>query len=155
MIERVILHLRDCFGQDVEMDLVTCYAGEPAGFRGRIYNVNDYGGAAGRDALRLTCSAELLRGRRDLRGRAHHDQVEMVAGLQGPREDFHHQRKRRLFLAGSRAPRPVAEVRNAPPGDQRIGRGALAGAAGVFPGDARLSVVVRWHGAPTKELRQL
>jgi len=53
VIERVILHLRDLFGQDVEMDLVTCYAGEPAGFRGRVFNVNDYGGAAGRNALWL------------------------------------------------------------------------------------------------------
>jgi hypothetical protein len=51
VIEQVILHLRDLFGQDVEMDLVTCYAGEPVGFRGRIFNVNDYGGAAGRKAL--------------------------------------------------------------------------------------------------------
>ncbi len=40
------------------MDLVTCYAGEPAGFRsgninskGRVFNVNDYGGASGRHAL--------------------------------------------------------------------------------------------------------
>jgi len=52
VIERVILHLRDLFGPDVEMDLVTCYAGEPTGFRGRVFNVNDYGGAVGRDALR-------------------------------------------------------------------------------------------------------
>jgi hypothetical protein len=51
VIERVILHVRELFGDDVEIDLVTCYAGEPAGFRGRVYNVNDYGGAAGRDAL--------------------------------------------------------------------------------------------------------
>jgi hypothetical protein len=51
IIERVIPYLRDLFGEDVEIDLVTCYAGEPAGFRGRIYNVNDYGGAAGRHAL--------------------------------------------------------------------------------------------------------
>ena len=51
VIERVIGHLRDFFGEDLEIDLVTCYAGEPAGFRGRVYNVNDYGGAAGRDAL--------------------------------------------------------------------------------------------------------
>jgi hypothetical protein len=51
VIERVILHLRRQFGEDVEMDLVTCYAGEPAGFHGRVFNVNDYGGAAGRDAL--------------------------------------------------------------------------------------------------------
>ena len=47
----MILHVRNQFGQDVEMDLVTCYAGEPAGFQGRVYNVNDYGGGAGRAAL--------------------------------------------------------------------------------------------------------
>jgi hypothetical protein len=51
VIERVIHHLRRSFGEDVEMDLVTCYAGEPAGFRGRVFNVNDYGGAAGRETL--------------------------------------------------------------------------------------------------------
>jgi len=51
VIERVILHVRELFGDDVEIDLVTCYAGEPAGFRGRVYNVNGYGGAAGREAL--------------------------------------------------------------------------------------------------------
>jgi hypothetical protein len=51
LIEGLIPYLRDLFGQDVEMDLVTCYAGEPAGFHGRVYNVNDYGGAPGRAAL--------------------------------------------------------------------------------------------------------
>jgi hypothetical protein len=51
LIERLIPYLRDLFGQDVEMDLVTCYAGEPAGFRGRVFNINDYGGAPGRTAL--------------------------------------------------------------------------------------------------------
>ena len=51
VIERVILHVRELFGEDVEIDLVTCYAGEPAGFRGLVYNVNDFGGGAGRDAL--------------------------------------------------------------------------------------------------------
>ena len=51
LIERLIPNLRSVFGQDVEMDLVTCYAGEPAGFHGRVFNVNDYGGPAGRHAL--------------------------------------------------------------------------------------------------------
>jgi hypothetical protein len=51
LIEIVIPHLHDLFGPDVEMDLVTCYGGAPAGFHGRIFNVNDYGGAAGRNAL--------------------------------------------------------------------------------------------------------
>ena len=39
------------FGPDVEIDLVTCYAGEPAGLSGRVFNVNGYGGPAGRNAL--------------------------------------------------------------------------------------------------------
>ena len=51
LIEKVIPYLHDLFGQDVEIDLVTCYGGEPAGVNGRIFNVNDYGGATGRDAL--------------------------------------------------------------------------------------------------------
>jgi len=51
LIERLIPYMRDLFGQDVEMDLVTCYAGEPAGFHGRVYNINDYGGGGGRHAL--------------------------------------------------------------------------------------------------------
>ena len=58
ILERLIPYLRDLFGQEVEMDLVTCYAGEPAGFRngglnagGRVFNVNEYGGAEGRHAL--------------------------------------------------------------------------------------------------------
>jgi hypothetical protein len=52
VIEKVVHHVRDHFGPDVEIDLVTCYAGEPAGFRGRVFNVNDYGGPSGREALR-------------------------------------------------------------------------------------------------------
>ena len=51
LIEKVIPYLHDLFGQDVEIDLVTCYGGEPAGVNGRIFNINDYGGAAGRNAL--------------------------------------------------------------------------------------------------------
>jgi hypothetical protein len=51
LIEGLIPNLRDLFGHDIEMDLVTCYVGKPAGFHGRVFNVNDYGGAAGRDAL--------------------------------------------------------------------------------------------------------
>jgi len=51
LIEKVIPYLHDLFGKDVEIDLVTCYGGEPAGVTGRIFNVNDYGGATGRNAL--------------------------------------------------------------------------------------------------------
>jgi len=51
VIERVIVHARNQFGPDVEIDLVTCYAGEPAGFQGRIFNVNDHRGGERRNAL--------------------------------------------------------------------------------------------------------
>ena len=36
---------------DVEIDLCTCYVDQPAGFTGRVFNINEYGGAAGRDKL--------------------------------------------------------------------------------------------------------
>jgi len=61
-----MVHVRNQFGPDVEIDLVTCYAGEPAGFRGRVFNVNDHGGGEGRKALwselaqRNYCAAGVL-----------------------------------------------------------------------------------------------
>jgi hypothetical protein len=51
LIENVIPSLYVMLGQDIEIDLVTCYAGEPAGFRGRVFRVTEYGGAAGRNQL--------------------------------------------------------------------------------------------------------
>jgi hypothetical protein len=57
LIETVIPSLRSNFGEEIEIDLVTCFAGEPAGFHGRVFNVNDYGGASGRHALRNDLSA--------------------------------------------------------------------------------------------------
>ena len=39
------------FGGKVEIGLVTCYQGDPAGFDGPVYRINDYGGAAGREKL--------------------------------------------------------------------------------------------------------
>jgi len=39
--ENVIPRMRTQFGDGVPIDLVTCFAGSPAGFA-RIYNVNDY-----------------------------------------------------------------------------------------------------------------
>ncbi len=33
------------------MDLVTCYAGVPEGFEGKVFRVMDYGGGAGRNQL--------------------------------------------------------------------------------------------------------
>ncbi|MFN7541967.1 MAG: hypothetical protein ACK5TN_04135 [Acidobacteriota bacterium] len=49
-------------GQNIQLDLVTCYTGEPAGFRpanGAVYRVQDYRGWDG--AKRLV---QILRGRR-------------------------------------------------------------------------------------------
>ena len=51
LIEKLVPHFYSNFGEQVEIDVVTCYEGGPAGVRGRIFNVNDYGGASGRHAL--------------------------------------------------------------------------------------------------------
>lgn len=37
--------------REIEIDLVTCYPGEPPGFRGRVYRVTDYRGRAERKRL--------------------------------------------------------------------------------------------------------
>jgi hypothetical protein len=36
---------------EMQLDLVTCYAGVPQGFRGTVFNIADYAGAAGRKKL--------------------------------------------------------------------------------------------------------
>jgi hypothetical protein len=51
LIETLVPHFYEVYGEQLEIDVVTCYAGGPAGVRGRVYNVNDYGGPAGRHAL--------------------------------------------------------------------------------------------------------
>jgi hypothetical protein len=51
IIERVLPAVRSMFGSGVETDLVTCYQGQPEGFAGRVFRIDDYGGAAGRRAL--------------------------------------------------------------------------------------------------------
>ncbi|MEO8098779.1 MAG: hypothetical protein ABI811_13840 [Acidobacteriota bacterium] len=51
VIERLLPPLKGVFGAELEIDLVTCYVGEPEGFAGRVFNVNEYGGPAGRDQL--------------------------------------------------------------------------------------------------------
>jgi hypothetical protein len=45
ILEGIIAHLKSGWGEDVPIDVVTCYAGEPAGLydTGRIYRVADYG----------------------------------------------------------------------------------------------------------------
>jgi hypothetical protein len=58
LIEGVIPLLRRSFGEDLEIDLVTCYPGAPLGCDGRIFRISDYrDGAAGR--ARLVADLEL------------------------------------------------------------------------------------------------
>ncbi len=39
------------YGEQLEIDLVTCFAGVPEGFRGTVYRVSDYAGPIGRKRL--------------------------------------------------------------------------------------------------------
>jgi hypothetical protein len=48
--ERLLTVLGDTW-REIEIDLVTCYPGEPEGFRGRVYRVTDYKGPAERGRL--------------------------------------------------------------------------------------------------------
>ena len=43
--------LRQLHVDDMELGLVTCYAGTPEGFDGRVYHVSDYQGPDGRQRL--------------------------------------------------------------------------------------------------------
>ena len=54
IVESVISGLRDTWGADVPIDLVSCYANLPRGFDGettRVFRVGDYRGRAARAAL--------------------------------------------------------------------------------------------------------
>jgi hypothetical protein len=54
LIERLLPNLRNIYGADVPIDLVTCYPGLPAGFDRETctaYHVADYSGRAGRRRL--------------------------------------------------------------------------------------------------------
>jgi hypothetical protein len=61
LAEGILPHLRASFGQQVEIDLLTCYAGLPEGFgpETAVYRVTDYGSPEGRRQL-----VRLLRSRR-------------------------------------------------------------------------------------------
>ena len=48
--ERLLSVFNETWGE-IEIDLVTCYPGEPTGFRGCVYRVTDYSGPAGRRRL--------------------------------------------------------------------------------------------------------
>jgi hypothetical protein len=54
LVEGVIPGLRENYGPDIHVDLVTCYASLPQGFnpeRTRVYRVSDYRGREGRKRL--------------------------------------------------------------------------------------------------------
>lgn len=51
LIEALIPTLRKAVGDQVEFDLVTCFAGTPEGFEGKVFRISDYAGAEGRARL--------------------------------------------------------------------------------------------------------
>ena len=51
LIEKIMRSFRSVYGENFEIDLVTCYQGEPEGFTGRVWRVTDYDGGAGRAKL--------------------------------------------------------------------------------------------------------
>lgn len=51
IFNRLVPHLREVHGDTMEMDLVTCFAGVPDGFRGTVYRVTDYRGREARKRL--------------------------------------------------------------------------------------------------------
>jgi hypothetical protein len=51
LFDDLIAGLYNCYGPQLEIDLVTCFAGVPAGFRGEVFRVEDYSGRAGRKRL--------------------------------------------------------------------------------------------------------
>jgi hypothetical protein len=51
LFEKLIPLLYERHGEEMEIDLVTCFAGVPRGFRGTVYRVGDYNGPEGRRRL--------------------------------------------------------------------------------------------------------
>ena len=51
LFDLMIPGLYALYGDNLEIDLVTCYAGVPEGFHGKVYRVTDYAGPAGRKRL--------------------------------------------------------------------------------------------------------
>jgi hypothetical protein len=42
VLDRLVPALYEKIGEQMELDLITCHAGEPLGFRGRVWRVSDY-----------------------------------------------------------------------------------------------------------------
>jgi hypothetical protein len=51
LLDYLIPGLYQTYGEQIEIDLVTCFAGVPEGFRGTVYRVTDYAGPEGRNRL--------------------------------------------------------------------------------------------------------
>ncbi len=51
LFDKLIALLYEKYGEQTEIDLVTCFAGVPEGFRGTVYRVSDYAGPEGRKRL--------------------------------------------------------------------------------------------------------
>jgi len=51
LFDTFIPSLYQFYGDQLEIDLVTCFAGAPEGFRGKVYRIGDYPGRAGRKRL--------------------------------------------------------------------------------------------------------
>ncbi len=47
----LIAGLHETYGEQIELDLVTCFAGVPEGFEGNVYRVTAYSGPEGRKRL--------------------------------------------------------------------------------------------------------
>ena len=58
LIEGAIPALRSLFGENLEIDLVTCYPGLPQGFDGQVFRVTDYGPAGRNQVLANLASRE-------------------------------------------------------------------------------------------------
>ena len=62
LFESLIPWLRDTYGENLELDLVTCFGGEPEGFRGNVFRVTDYPGPDGRARLYAELAAKVRDG---------------------------------------------------------------------------------------------
>jgi hypothetical protein len=51
LFDGFIAGLYETYGEQLEIGLVTCFAGVPEGFRGEVFRVTDYQGRAGRKRL--------------------------------------------------------------------------------------------------------
>ena len=105
LLEGLIAGLRQAWGDQIPIDLVTCYATLPKGFEPhntRVYRVGDYRGRAARGRL----YRELAGNRYALVGIICSGEVVMakwkwVLAAAHSGQAFHHQRERRLLLVAT------------------------------------------------------